>query len=1021
MQRPIPTPMNHLLHLAVAALLIPLPFAQAVTVGRLSCEYRENPVGVEVARPSLGWQLDTGRQTACQVVVEGLWDSGRVETDRSFGFRYDGPPPPPLRTLTWKVRVWDETGAASDWSPAATFTTGGGDWSAEWIGATDAAAGPVLGFAVESPDTNATKWVQVDLGTVLPLDRIVLIPQYHDDPAAGGWIHGYAFPLRFKVEVSDTPDFDLVTVVANHLAADFANPGATPVEFDARGLSGRFVRMTATRLWSRGKGLNAVFTLAEIEAHAGGVNAALGKAAAASDSYEGSGWGKAHLTDGRWAQSAPGPLQTHPHAAILLRKDFEISRPVNRAWVRMSGLGWSELSLNGARVGDAVLSPQFTDYDERVPYVMHDVTAALRAGTNTFGVILGNGFSATPGKGYLKWYGNGGPPRLLLQLDVEYADGTRRSVVSDGSWTWSTGAITFNDLWAGETIDARRDQPGWDAPGFAAKDWRLALRVAGPRGKLFARTIAPVRVLATESPVSVEGNLFHFELAGTGWLRLKTSGQPGDTVRVSYRPEAPTSTGWSATGWQMGTECILRGGGEEVFEPKFIFHTLNKTVRVDGLTTPAGKDTLTRRLVGIDLRRTGGFECSDPFLNAQYQALLRTQRNYNLDYPMDPTREKSGWTQDVMTMIHSATYDFDSAAFYWNWWRDMADNQRPDGYLGSVVPLVDRVLDDCNCVWWSGMIIYTPWQLYQYYGDTRFLEEAYPAMQAYLGWLAGKADADHVVSWGLGDWIEVGVNSAPKRTSVAITSTCGYYLYADLLRRTAEILGRPEDAARFGELAAAIKTGFLKRFFNPETGLVGAVEDSQTAHVLPLYLGMIPDEKRELVRRRLVANIHERKDHLSTGFIGTLHLLLGLPQLGEAGLAHTIVTQRDFPGWNTLVADGVQMETWNGGQVQMPSLGGPIGAYLYQVLAGIRPAEPGFRTVLIQPAVVGDLTWVKAHHDGPHGRIESEWRREGDRVTVSGRIPGNSRGLIVLPDGSRHDVAPGPFRFESSVPPPSPR
>ena len=1002
----------------------------------LRCEYRENPQGIEVARPRLSWIIEGGgrktedrglKQTAYQVLVASsqellekgkgdLWDSGKVVSDQSTHVEYAGKPLAPGMRGHWKVRVWVNGvhvrpslfaggGHASDWSSPACFAMGLSEWEGKWIGATQRPAGgsSVLGFAVEGKAADEVNWVQVDLGASREISRVILHPMFHNDPAAGGWTKGYAFPVRFKLELSDEAEFNAAGMIADQTQADFPNPGQAPVMFDAGGRRARYVRLTVTRLWHRGAGLPFAYTLGEIEVHSGDKNVALHAPVAANSSVEGYGWSKRQLTDGLLLcalSKEPFELDQHPHAAVLLRKEINVAKPVLRATVYLSGLGWSELSINGNKVSDSVLSPEFTDYNKRVPYVVHDVTDCLKQGANAIGVVLGNGFSATPNLGYLKWYGNGGSPRLLLQMDIEYADGTRQRAASDESWKWSTGAITFNDLWVGEQIDARLAKPGWDCAGFNDADWHPALNVSAPRGKMFARTIPPIRVLESAQPVRIEGDKFIFDAVGAGWLRLKVKGQAGDKVVVRYRGDQPgADKGWSAGGWSIGTECTLKGGAEEVFEPKFLFHTIDRAVSVQGLRHAPATDTLTRCSAQIDLRRVGSFECSNEFLNRQYAALLRTQRNYNYDYPMDPTREKSGWTQDVMTMLNSTVYDFDAAAFYWNWWQDMRDNQRPDGYLGSVVPLVDRVLDDCNCVWWNGMIVYTPWHLYQYYGDRRFLEESYPAMVSYMNWLATKADADKVIGWGLGDWIEVGVNGPPKRTAVAITSTCGYYHYATILGRSAKILGKSEDTVRYVKLAEEIKDGFNRRFLNPQTGQVGSISDTQTAQILPLYFDIIPAEKRHLVLDRLLANIHERKDHLSTGFVGTLHLLLGLPELGQAELTHTIVMQQDCPGWNTLVRDGVQMETWEGGQVQMPSLGGPIGAYLYQVLGGIRPdpAAPGFKKIMIKPNVVGDLTWVRTHYDSPSGRIVSNWKREGARVTLDVTIPANATATVYVP------------------------
>jgi len=1018
--------------------------AQAqVTVGDLRCEYLKDTLGIDAVKPRLSWIINSDRrgelQTAYQVLVASvperlakdtgdLWDSGKVASDQSVQVEYAGQPLESRTACCWKVRVWGGDGQPSAWSVPGQWTMAllhAGDWRGHWIGARESSpsdAGGKLGFAVEATRAEQVEWVQVDLGAAQAIERVVLHPMRHNDPQAGGWIDGYGFPLRFRIEIADGADFKDAQCLADQTKADYPNPGLKAVPFDAGGRQGRYVRITASKLWPRGAGLPHVMTLAQIEVFAAGKNSALHKPVQASGSYEGQGWGKANLTDGlrlcrpaaETPPSAAAELDKNPYAAILLRKEIDIAKPVRRALVCMSGLGWSELSIEGRKVGDAVLTPQFCDYNKRVEYVVHDVTACLKPGRNALGVTLGHGFSATPGLGYLQWYGNGVQPRLLLQLDIEYTDGTAQHVVSDESWKWSTGEITFNDLWAGEHIDHRLAQPGWDCAGFADAAWHPVLHVTAPAGQLFARIIPPLKVLETTKPTRVDGNTFHFATTGAGWLRLATSGQPGDKITVHY---IDTKAGHVHYGRELTTEFICRGGGEEVFAPKFLFHTIDRVVTVDGLRETPTLDTLTRCAACIDLPRVGSFACSDEFLNQQYQALLLTQRNYNYDYPMDPTREKSGWTQDVMTMADSTVYDFDAAAFYWNWWLHMRDNQRPDGYLGSVVPLVNRVLDACNCVWWSGMIVYTPWKLYEYYGDRQMLAQSYPHMQAYMNWLATKADQDHVVAWGLGDWIEVGVfNGPPKRTAVAITSTCGYYYYATILRDSAALLGKADEAAQYARLADEIKDGFNRRFLNAQTGQIGSNPDTQTAQILPLYFGMIPAEQRQRVLDHLVANIHARKDHISTGFIGTLHLLRGLPDLGQAELTHKMVMQQDYPGWNTLVKDGVQMENWEGGQVQMPSLGGPIGAYLYQVLGGIRPdlKGPGFKKIIIKPAVVGDLTWVKAHYDSIHGRIASAWKREGDTLTMNVTIPANTTATVYVPCGAGAKVTESGTPAESA-------
>ncbi len=1026
---------------AFAILLLSLTSSvHALSLSELRCENREMPLGIEDAAPRLSWQLVSSSgeinqsQSAFRILVASseanllantgdVWDSGKVISSQSRAIRYAGPALPSRRKVYWKVRVWNGADQPTDWSSPASWTTGmldPTDWSeASWIGATNTRS--VLGFAVESSSANAEKWVQVDLGAEETLNAVLIRPQYHNDPDAGGWVAGYGFPLRFKVEVSTTPDFSTSTTIANHTAADYPNPGNTALTFTATGTRARYVRFTATKLWQRGPGLNHVFTLAEIEASAGASNLALDKTVSANDSYEGSGWSKNHLTDGKWQQPLPPALLDNPHSAVLLRRVVSITKPVQRALAAVGTVGYSELTINGTKAGDAQLSPEYTDYRKRVPYVMHDVTTALRPGNNALGIALAHGFAATPGGGYLGWYGRSAPARVLFTLLIEFTDGTSQTVISDGSWKWNVGENTFNDLWVGEKIDKRLAKKGWDLAVYDDSAWFNAEILPTPAGKLFARTVAPVKILETAKPTSIDGNLFHFDNLATGWLRLKTSGNAGDTVTLLQRGDFPTGFGAAGTmeGRQVGMLCTLSGSGEETFEPKWYFHTISKTVRVEGLTAPATPDTLTRVSVGIDLPRAGNFECSNAFLNEQYQTLLRTQRNYNFDYPMDPSREKTGWSQDVMGMIHTSIHDFDSEEFYWNWWLSMRDTQQANGYLDPVMPQIDVAVPDYNGPWWAGMIVYTPWYLYTYYGDRKYIEEAYPTMKSFMNHMATRADADKVVTWGLGDWIEVGSTSFPTRTAVSITSTCAYYLYATMMRRSAELLGNTADAAAYASLASDIKTGFNRRFLNATTGQIGNVADTQTAQILPLYLGMIPDDKKQLVLDRLVANIQERNEHLSTGFVGTIHLLTGLPELGQAELTHRMVMQQDYPGWNTLVQNGVQMETWNGGLVQMPSLGGPIGAYLYQILGGIRPAEPGFKKVLIKPAMVGDLTFVNTYHDGPYGRIVSHWRKANGQFVLDTTIPPNSTATVIMPDGSSHELGSGVHQLSITLPLPA--
>jgi len=452
---------------------------------------------------------------------------------------------------------------------------------------------------------------------------------------------------------------------------------------------------------------------------------------------------------------------------------------------------------------------------------------------------------------------------------------------------------------------------------------------------------------------------------------------------------------------------MSNGDGTEVLEPRFTFRTIDPRITISGLTTPPSSETLTVQSVGADLKVAGSFICSNEYFNDLYEVLLRTHRNYNFDVPMDPTREYSGWTQDVQNMFDTAVYLTDVATLYRRWWRDMADNQDEKGYLGSVVPFSGQ-LHACNGPWWSGMIVLTPWLMHQYYGDMALLEEAYPPMKKYVEFLRSRA-RNHLLDWGLGDWNEPYSHGPPKRTPVIVTSTCAYYYYTDIVSQAAKLLGKEEEANAYATLASEIKASFNEHLFDRETGSVGRVDDGQTSVMLPLYLGMIPDDSKEIVLNRLVENIQQDKDHLDTGFVGTPYLLETLSTSGHGELAYAIANQRDYPSWTTLTREGVFREDWDGGRIQMPSCGGVIGGYFYQCLAGIRPDPegPGFKRIVIRPDVVGDLTWVKAHYDSMHGRIVSNWQREGERLTMLITIPANTTATVYVPAKSVNSVTEG--------------
>ena len=956
-----------------------------------------------------------------------LWDSGKVDSDRQAQVEYAGQP---LRSGTrcyWKVRVWDRNGRSSDWSAAAAWSMGlleARDWQGRWIAATARLAAPgtsaVAGYhALEARQADEVKWVQVDLGGERALESVTLYP-----PAPAGFeqVKGFGFPVRFRLEASHDPEFRAGEVLADFTQQDYPNPGDAPCTFAANGMRARYVRVLVTRLWNRGSGpAPFCFALAELEVRSQGANVALRAPCRAKDSVEGSGWGFTRLTDGQRIPTTSQAGTNQPgNAAVLLRKEFQLDRKVTRATAYVCGLGYAELELNGRKIGDDVLDPGFTDFSRRVLYRTYDVTDALRSGRNALGVILGGGWFnlATPdlfGFEHAPWSAS---PRILCQLQLEFADGTTRTVVSDPSWKWSTGAITFNCVRGGETIDARLDKPGWSVAGFDDSAWPHALTVDGPAGRLVSQQHPAIRATASIRPVGLtepKPGVYVFDLGVNvaGWARLSTRGPRGTRVTLEYNerlnPDGTVATrnlSSHTRGRFQTEEFLLKGKGIERFEPRFTYHGF-RYVQVTGLAAKPTLDSLTGRWVTTDPGLAGQFACSNPRVNLIQELIVRTLLNNLHGIPTDcPQREKMGWMNDGCVCMETAFFNLGTPLLYRKWFHDMLDAQDPNGHVPDFVPTCgwgrsqpDGAPGEMADPWWGGAIVLAPWKLYEYYGDTRVLAEGFSAMKAYVDYLTRTAQ-DGQIAWGLGDWLDESAGGGGRRVPVVQTSTAAYAYYARIVSQTAAILGRETDARIYGELARDVRAAFNAKNLDGRTGLYA--KDSQTAQALPLALGLVPEASRPLVFDQLIQNIGGvRRNHVSTGIVGTLYLYRALMEQGRDDLAWSMLTQESYPGWLHMINQGATSiwEAWDGENSQNHPTLGCVGFWLYQGLAGIRPdpTASGFKRIVIHPAVVGDLTWARAHYDSMPGQIRSEWKRDGNRFTLNVTIPVNTTATVFLP------------------------
>ena len=1034
-----------ILSLIAATLTLGEPIAADIHPSNLRCEYRQNPLGIEVAQPRLSWTLEaapTARgqvQSAYRVLVASTleklageegdwWDSGKVVSGQSTHVVYAGKPLPSRMRVWWKVRAWDRNGQASAWSEPALWSMGllePGDWAdSRWIAATERLTAPpvtgVAGYhALEARTADELKWVQVDLRAQHVLHEVRVYP-----PAPSGFeqVKGFGFPVRFRVEASDDPGFQQSQLIEHFTAADYPNPGNESRAFAPDGVRGRYVRVTATRLWNRQSGAAPFcFALAELEVWSHGTNVALGAPVRAKDSVESSGWSLSRLTDGEKlvSEADPGPAQPG-NRAILLRKAFTAEGKVTRATAYVGGLGYSELEINGGKVGADVLDPGFTDFTRRVLYRTYDVTEWVRKGANAIGVQLGGGWFnlATAdlfGFERAPWSAS---PRLRFRLVIEYADGRIHEVVSDESWKGSTGAITFNCVRGGETIDAREEKLGWSQAGYDDGKWQPAMPVDAPAGKLVSQQHPPIRVTASIRPVGItepKPGVYVFDLGINiaGWARLTTRGPRGTRVTLEYnellnadgtvnmRHNRSHTRGRFQTG-----ECILRGEGWETFEPRFTYHGF-RYVQVTGLVEPPTLDTLMGRWVTTAPEPAGHFTCSNDRVNQLQEVFLRTFLNNLHGIPTDcPQREKMGWLNDGCVSMEAIFLNFDTPTLYRKWFDDIVDAQDPNGHVPDFAPTSgwgrtrpDGSPGEMADPWWGGAIVLVPWKLYQHYGDVRILAESLPSMQAYVDYLGTTAQG-HRIEWGLGDWLDDSAGGGARRVPVAQTSTAAYAYYAAILSRTAALLDRNELERKYAALAREITEAFNREYLDPLTGLYA--KDSQTAQALPLVLGLAPKPAQARVLDQLVHSIKgPRQYHISAGIVGALYVFHALMEHERNDLAWAVLTQEDYPGWLHMLNQGgtAIWETWNGEHSRNHPTFGCVGFWFYQGLAGIRPdpSAPGFERIIIKPAIVGDLTWVRCSHQSLRGKIEIHWRHEDGKLRMEVTIPANTTATVHVP------------------------
>lgn len=1028
--------------ISFGSLLLSVASGTALHVEHLRCEQMREPQGIDLSSPRLSWQLTgEGRgqvQTAYRILVAStrelldqyqgdLWDSGRVETDRSLLVKYQGRTLSSHQRCYWKVRVWNGQNQPSNWSKPASWLMGllnPSDWRGQWIG---------LPVPERREFLSGTNWIWHPEGN----------PQQHAPPGERYFRREFELPADTDVERAIfriTAD-DRVKIFLNGRDLGSRSGFISTKELDIthRLLPGKNVIAAAAKNDGDQPNPAGLIAWAEIRYASGDQQVIVSDGDWLSSANAPEGWNQLEFDDAGWQQALVlGPVGIRPwgkvrHAenrrlpARHLRKELVFDKPIQRAVVSYSGLGISELYVNGKRIGDAVLSPAMMQYPRRLPYVTHDITDALKQGQNALGVLLGNGRFYAPRSEVYAAMPTFGPPMLNLCLTIQAADGTVAKIASDDSWRLTDqGPIVANNEYDGEEYDARKELTGWSEPEYDDSHWGQATAMEAPKGQLTYEGMQPIRVTEKLVPIKVtepRPGVFVFDLGQNmvGWCELKVRGPAGTTVRLRHA-ETLNSDGTLALAnirtAQATDYYTLRGNGQEVWSPRFTYHGF-RYVEVTGYPGTPIADAITGCVVHDDLKPVGEFACSNELLNQIYRNVVWGLRGNYRSVPTDcPQRdERQGWLGDRLEVARGESYVFDVAAFYAKWLQDIRDSQKPSGSLPDVAPAHWPTYSD-NVVWPSASIL-LPEILQQQYGDNRPIAEQFDCSQRWIRYMDQYATDGLIARDSYGDWCVppedpwlIHTKDPARKTDTTLLASAFYAYDLDLMQRYAKQLKRQADAGWFTERADTVRTAINRRFFDAARSQYD--NGTQTSCVLPLAFNLVPSQQKRGLFDGLVENVVTENDgHIATGLVGGQFLLRTLTDGGRADVAYQIATQQDYPSWGYMVSQGATTiwELWNGNTAD-PAMNsgnhvmlvGDLIQWLYEDLAGIAPDDntPGFKHLVMRPQPVAGLDFVKASHRSPYGWIRSHWRKENGEFSWQLSVPTNTTAEIHLPG---NDVA----------------
>ena len=714
-----------------------------------------------------------------------------------------------------------------------------------------------------------------------------------------------------------------------------------------------------------------------------------------------------------WIADAAAPLTASKtfDAPQYLRKPITVDKPVRKARLYATAMGLYDASIDGKKIGDTLLAPDWTDYRKRVRYQCYDVTAALGTGQHVLGATLADGWYA----GHLPWVGYrfyGGRPNFYAQLVVDYTDGTTQIIDTDSTWKTHPGPATQSDLYDGEDYDARNELPGWNTTTFDDSKWTPAAVDRHDGVELDAQVGPPVRELMqlpAKTLTEPAPGKYTFDLGQNmvGFVRFIGSAPAGTKVTLRFaemlNPDGTVYTK-NMRGARALDTYIFKGAGVETFRPQFTFHGF-RYVEVSGLPAKPDLTAIRGIVIGSATPHTGEWVSSSDMLNKLQSNITWGQRGNYLSVPTDcPQRdERLGWMGDAQVYVRTASFNADVQSFFDSWMVDVEDAQKRDGAFTVVSP---AVLQDSGTAAWADAGVICPWTIYQVYGDTRILTDHYAAMSKYIDYLISHSDGLIRPDAGYGDWLSINADTPKDLLGTA------YFAYsAKLMSNIATALHKTDDAEKYSKLYNDVRAAFRRKWVKPGGDVVG---HTQTSYLLALKFDLLDESERAAAVDKLVADVHAKGDHLSTGFVGVSYLLPTLSRFGQTAVAYTLLNQDTFPSWLFSVKHGATTiwERWDGWtpdkgfqDASMNSFNhyslGSCGEWMYDTAAGLGMdrSVAGFKKIVFRPTPGGGLTSASAKYDSVNGPVACGWTTDAAGLNVKLTVPPNTTATLYLPAG----------------------